>query len=224
MKRSMLGLPLHHQLPEFTKIMPIELVMPSNHLILCWPRLFLPPILPSISVFSNESALGTRCLKYWSFSFSMSPSNEHPGLISFTMDWLDLLAVQGTLKSLLQHHGSKESIFRCSAFFIVQITHPYITTGKAIALTGQTLLTKYCLCFLICCLSGVAAERSNPTSKEQQLHWCRKAKRSYSMFKVRRGGREEIPLIQGKRQWLLFARTAMKRCPMSKVRETQGRR
>ena len=206
------------------KLMSIESVMSSNHLILGHPLLFLPPILPSIKVFSSKSALCIRWPKYWSFSFSISPSNEHPGLISFTMDWLDLLAVQGTLKSLLQHHGSKESIFRCSAFFIVQITHPYITTGKTIALTGQTLLTKYCLCFLICCLSGVAAERSNPTSKEQQLHWCRKAKRSYSMFKVRRGGREEIPLIQGKRQWLLFARTAMKRCPMSKVRETQGRR
>ena len=108
----------------------IESVMPSNHLILCRPLLLLPPIPPSIRVFSNESTLRTRCPKYWSFSFSIIPSKEIPGLISFRMDWLDLLAVQGTLKSLLQHHSSKASILRCSAFFTVQLSHPYMTTGK----------------------------------------------------------------------------------------------
>ena len=107
------------------KLMPNELVMPSNHLILCCPLLLLPSILPSIRVFSNESALHIRWPKYWSFSFNISPSNEHPGLISLRMDWLDLLAVQGTLKSLLQHHSSKASILRCSAFFMVQLSHPY---------------------------------------------------------------------------------------------------
>ena len=106
----------------------IEWVMPSSHLILCRPLLPLPPIPPSIRVFSNESTLHMRCQKYWSYSFSISPSNAHPGLISFRMDWLDLLAVQGTLKSLLQHHSSKASILRCSAFFIVQLSHPYMTT------------------------------------------------------------------------------------------------
>ena len=116
------------------KPMSIESVMPSNHLILCCP-LFLPSIFPSIRVFSNESAFRIRCPKYWSFSFNISPSNEHPGLISFRMDWLDLFAVQGTLKNILQHHSSKASILRCSAFFIVQLSHPYMTTGKTIALT-----------------------------------------------------------------------------------------
>ena len=115
--------------------MSIELVMPSNHLILCCPLLLLPSIFPSIRVFSNESALHIRWPKYWSFSFNISPTNEHPGLISFRMDWLDLLAVQGTLKNLLQHHSSKASILRCSAFFIVQLSHLYMTTGKTIALT-----------------------------------------------------------------------------------------
>ena len=119
--------------------------MPSSHLILCHPLLLLPPILPSIRVFSNESAVRMRWPKYWSFSFNISPSNEHPGLISFRMDWLDLLAVQGTLNSLLQHHSSKASILRRSAFFTVQISHPYMTTGKTIALTGQTLLGKVML-------------------------------------------------------------------------------
>ena len=117
------------------KLMSIELVMPSNHLILCRPLLLLPSIFPSIRVFSNESALHIRWPKYWSFSFNISPSNEHPGLISFRMDWLDLLAAQGTLKSLLQHHSSKASVHRCSAFFIVQLSHPYMITGKTIALT-----------------------------------------------------------------------------------------
>jgi len=112
------------------KPMSTELVMPSNHLILCCPLLLLPSIFPSTRVFSNESALRMRWPKYWSFSFSISPSNEHSGLISFRMDWLDLLAVQGTLKSLLQHHSSKASTLRCSAFFIVQLSHPYMTTGK----------------------------------------------------------------------------------------------
>ena len=117
------------------KPMSIELVMPSNRLTLCRPLLLLPSIFPSIRVFSNESALRIRWPKYWSFSFNISPSNEHPGLISFRMDWLDLLAVQGTLKSLLQHHSSKASILRRSAFFIVQLSHPYKTTGKTIPLT-----------------------------------------------------------------------------------------
>ena len=115
--------------------MSIEPVLPSSHLILCCPLLLLPSVFPSIRVFSNESALRIRWPKYWSFSFSVSPSNEHPGLIFFRMDWLDLLAVQGALKSLLQHHSSKASILRRSAFFIVQLSHPYITTGKTIALT-----------------------------------------------------------------------------------------
>ena len=117
------------------KLMSIESVMPSNHLILHHPLLLLPPIFPSIRVFSNESALRIRWSKYWSFSFNISPSNEYPGLISFRMDWLDLLAVQETLKSLLQHQSSKASILLCSAFFVVQLSHPYMTTGKTIALT-----------------------------------------------------------------------------------------
>ena len=116
--------------------------MPSNHLILCHPLLLLSSIFPSIKVFSNQSTLRIRWPKYWSFSFNISPSNEHPGRISFRMDWLDLLAVQGTLKSLLQHHSSKASILRCSAFFIAQLSHPYMTTGKAIALTRQTFFDK----------------------------------------------------------------------------------
>ena len=116
------------------KPMSIESVMPSNHLILCRPLLLLPSIFPSLRVFSNELALRIRWPKYWSFSFSISPSNEHPGLISFRMGWLDLLAVQGTLKSLLQHHTSKASILRHSAFFIVQLSHPYMTTGKTTSL------------------------------------------------------------------------------------------
>ena len=120
------------------KLMSIELVMPSNHLILCRPLLLLPSIFPSIRVFSNESVLHIRWPKYWSFSFSISPSNEYSWLISFRMDWLDLLAVQGTLKSLLQHHSLKASILQCPAFFIIQLSHPYTTTGKTIALTTQT--------------------------------------------------------------------------------------
>ena len=129
------GLPVHHQLPEFTQIMSIESLMPSSHLILCRPLLLLPPIPPSIGVFSNESTLCVRWPKYWSFSFSISPSNDHPGLISLRIDWLDLLAVQGTLKSLLQHHSSKASILWHSAFCTVQLSHAYMTTGKTIPLT-----------------------------------------------------------------------------------------
>ena len=120
----------------------IELVMPSSHLILCRSLLLLPPVLPSIRVFSSESTLRIRWPKYWSFSFNISPSNKHPGLISFRMDWLDLLAVQGTLKSLLQHHSSKASTLQHSGFFIVQLSHPYMTTGKTIALTRQTSVDK----------------------------------------------------------------------------------
>ena len=122
--------------------MSIESVMPSSHLILCRSLFLLPPIPPSIRVFSNESTLGIWWPKYWSFSFSINPTNEHPELISFRMDWLDLLAVQGTLKSLLQHHSSKASILQRSAFFTVQLSHPYMTTGKTIALTRQTFVGK----------------------------------------------------------------------------------
>ena len=133
---SMPGLPVHHQLPELLKLMSIESVMPSNHLILCCPLLLPLSIFSSIRVFSNESVLCIRWPKYWSFSFSIGPSNEY-SWISFRMDWLDLLAVQG---SLLQHHSSKVSILWCSAFFIVQLSHPYMTTGKTIALTRRTFV------------------------------------------------------------------------------------
>ena len=138
------GLPVHHQLPELSlpKLMSTELSMPPNHLILCHPLLLLPSIFPSIRVFSNESAHHIRWPKYWSFSFSISPSNEHPGLISFRMDWLDLLAVQGTLKSLLQYHSSKASILRHSTFFTIQLSHPYMATGKTLALTRWTSVDK----------------------------------------------------------------------------------
>ena len=133
---SMPGFSAHHQLTS------IESVMPSNHLILCCPLLLPPSIFSSIRVFSNESVLLIRWTKYWSFSFSISPSNEHPGLISFRMDWLDLLSVQGPLKSLLQRHSLKASILRHSAFFTVQLSHPYMTTGKIITLTRQTFVGK----------------------------------------------------------------------------------
>ena len=128
--------------PGVNRLMSIESVMPSSHLILCCPLLLLPPIPPSIRVLSSESTLRMRWLKYWSFSFSIIPSKEIPGLISFRMDWLDLLAVQGILKSLLKHHSSKASILQRSAFFTVQLSHPYMTTGKTIALTRRTLLAK----------------------------------------------------------------------------------
>ena len=133
--------------------------MPSSHLILCRPLLLLPPIPPSIRVFSSESTLHMRWPKYWSFSFSIIPSKEHPGLISFRMDWLDLLAVQGTLKCLLQHHSSKASILRCSAFFIVQLSHPYMTTGKTIALTRRTFVGRV-MSLLLNMLSAAAAAKS----------------------------------------------------------------
>ena len=142
MNCSMPGLPVHHHSRSLGKLMSIESVMLTNHLILCRPLLLLPSVFPSIRVFSNESTLRMRWPKYWSFSFSISPSNEHPGLLSFRMDWLDLLAVQGTLKRLLQHHSSKASIFWCSAFFTVQLSHPYMTIGKTIALTRRTFVGK----------------------------------------------------------------------------------
>ena len=131
-----------HNLPEFAQLMPIESVVSSNHLILFRPLLLLPSVFPSIMVFSIESALRIRWPKYWSFSFSISPSNEYSGLISFSIDWLDLLAVQGTLKGLLQYHSSKASVLRHSAFFMVQLSHPYMTTGKTIGLTKQTFVSK----------------------------------------------------------------------------------
>ena len=136
------GLPVHHQLPESTQTHVHRVSDAIQHLILCHPLLLLPSIFPSIRVFSNESALHIRWPKHWSFSFNISPSNEHPGLIFFRMDWLDLLAVQGTLKSLLQHHRSKASILQHSAFFIVQLSHPHMTTEKTIALTTWTFAGK----------------------------------------------------------------------------------
>ena len=150
-------LPVHHQLPAFTQngLMSVESVMPSNHLTLCRPLLLSPSIFPSIRVFSSESVLRIRWPKYWSFSFSISPSNEYSGLTFFRMDWLDLLAVQGPLKSLLQHHSSKESILWCSAFFIVQHSHPYMTTGKTIALTRRTFVGKV-ISLLLTMLSAAA--------------------------------------------------------------------
>ena len=133
------GLPVHHQLPEFTQTHVYRVGNAIRPSILCCSLLLLPPIPPSIRVFSNESTLRTRWPKYWSFSFSIIPPKEHPGLISFRMDWLDLLAVQGTLKSLLQHHSSKASILQCLAFFTFQLSHPHMTTGKTIALTSTDL-------------------------------------------------------------------------------------
>ena len=150
MNRSTLGLPVHHSWSS-PKPLFIESMMPSNHLILCRPLLPLS-IFPSIRVFSSELLLHIRWPKYWSFSFSISPSNEYSGLISFRMDWLDLLAIQGTLKNLLQHHSSKASILRCSAFFIVQLSHPYMTTGKTIALIRRTFVDKVMSLLSICCL------------------------------------------------------------------------
>ena len=139
---SMPGFPVYQQLPELTQTISIRSVMPSNHLIACRPLLLLPSILPSITVFSSEWVLCIRWPKYWRFSFSISHSNEYSGLISFRIDWLDLLAVQGTLKSLLQHHSSTASILWCSAFFMVQLSHPYMTTEKTIALTRWTFVGK----------------------------------------------------------------------------------
>ena len=134
------------------KLMSVESVMPSNHLVLCRPLLLLPSIFPSIRVFPKESVLHVRWPEYWSLSFSISPSNEYSGLISLRMDWLDLLAVQGTLKSLLQHHSSKAPILQHSAFFIVQLSHPHMTTGKTIALTRQTFVGKVMSLLFNCCL------------------------------------------------------------------------
>ena len=142
MNLSMPGLPVHHQLPQSTQPMSIESVMPSNHLILCRPLLLLPSIFPSIRVFSNESALHMRWPKYWSFSFNICPSNEYSGLISFRMDWLDPLSVQGTLKSLLLNNSSKGSVLQGSDFLMVQLSHPNMTTGKTIALTIWTFFSK----------------------------------------------------------------------------------
>ena len=151
------------------KLMSIKSVMPSSHLILRRPLLFLPPIPPSTRVFSNESTLRMRWPKYWSFSFSIIPSKEIPGLISFRMDWLDLLAVQGTLKSLLQHHSSKASILQHSAFFIVQLSHPYMTTGKTIALTRQTFVGKV-MSLLLNMLSRLVITFL-PRSKHPLISW-----------------------------------------------------
>ena len=149
--------------------MSFQLVIPSNHLILCHPLLLLPSIFPSIRVFSSESVLHIRCPKCWSFSFNINPSNEHPGLISFRMDWLDLLAVQGTLKSLLQQHSSKSSTLQRSAFFIVQLSHPYMTTGKTIALTRQTFVGKV-MCQLFNMLSRLVITFL-PRSKRLLISW-----------------------------------------------------
>ena len=134
--------PVHHHLRSFLKLMSIKSVVPSNHFVLCHSLLLLPSFFPSIRVFSNELGLCIQCPKYWSFSFSISPSSKYSGLLSFRIDWFDLLAVQGTLKSLLQHHSSKASIFQHSAFFMVQLSHPYMTTGKTIALTKWTFVDK----------------------------------------------------------------------------------
>ena len=180
--------------------------MPSNHLILCLSLLLLPPIPPSIRVFSNESTLRMRWPKYWSFSFNISPSNENPGLISFRMDWLDLLAVQGSLKSLLQHHSSKASIFQRSAFFTIQLSHPYMTTGKTIALTRQIVGKVMSLLFNM--LSRLVITFL-PRSKRLLISWLQSP--------------SAVVFIQGKEQWLLFAGAAVKRYPTSKVRETQVR-
>ena len=153
------------------KLMSIELVMPSSHFILCCPLLLLPPIPPSIRAFSNESTLRIRWPKYWSFSFSIIPSKEIPGLISFRMDWLDLLEVQGTLKSLLQHHSSKASILRRSVFFTVQLSHPYMTTGKTIALTRRTFVGKV-MSLLFSMLSRLVITFL-PRSKRLLISWLK---------------------------------------------------
>ena len=169
MNRSTPGLPVHHQLQSLLKSMSVESVMPSSHLILCCHPLLLPSIPPSIRVFSNESALHIRWPKYWSFSFSISPSNEHPGLISFRMDCLDLLAVQGALKSLLQRHSSKASILLCSAFFIVQLSHPYMTTEETIALTRWTFVGK--VMFLLFNMFSRLVITFLPRSKSLLISW-----------------------------------------------------
>ena len=169
MNRSTLGLPVHHQLPEFTQSHVHQVgdaIQPSHPLS---PLLLLPPIPTSIRVFSNESTLRMRWPKYWSFNFGIIPSKEHPGLVSFRMDWLDLLAVQGTLKSLLQHHSSNASILQCSAFFTVQLSHPYVTTGKTIALTRRTFVGKV-MSLLLNVLSRLVIS-SLPRSKHLLISW-----------------------------------------------------
>ena len=165
---SMPGLPVHHRLLELAQT-HVHWVSDTIHLILCCPLLFLPSIFPRIRIFSNESDLPIRWPKYWSFGFSISPSNEHSGLISFRMDWLNLLAVQGTLKSLLQHHSSNASILWCSAFFIVQISHPHMTTGKTIALTRQTSVSKV-MSLLLNILSSLITAFL-PGSKHLLISW-----------------------------------------------------
>ena len=151
------------------KLISIESVMPSNHLILCHPLLLLPSVFPSIKLFSNESVLCIRWPQYWSFNFSISPSNEHPGLTSFRNDWFDLLAVQGSLKSLLQYHSSKASILQCSAFFIVQLSHPYMTTGKTIVLSRWTFVGK--VVSLLCNMLSRLVTAFLPRSKHLLISW-----------------------------------------------------
>ena len=170
MNRSIPGLPVHQNSWSLPKLRSTDSVMPSNHLILCHPLLHLPSIFPSIRVFSNESALCIRWPTYWHFSFNISPSSEHPGLISFRMDWLDLLAVQVTLKSLLQNHSSKASI-HCSAFFTVQFSHPYMTIGKTIALTRRTFVGKV-MSLLFNMLSRLVITFL-PRSKHLLISWLR---------------------------------------------------
>ena len=163
------SMPVHHQLLwSLLKLMSIESLVPSNHLILCCPLLLLPSIFPSIRVFSNELNLHIRWPKYWSFSFSISPSNEYSELISFRTDWFDLLAVQETLKSLLQHHSSKASVFWCSAFFMMQLSHPYMTTGKTIALTRWTFVGKVMSLFFMLSRLVIAFL---PRSKRLLISW-----------------------------------------------------
>ena len=163
------GFPVHHQLLEPTQLMSIESVIPSNHLTLCHPLLLPPSIFSSFGVFSNESVLHIRWPKYWSFSFNISSSSEYSGLISFRMDWLDLLAVQGILKSLLQHHSSKASVLQHSAFFMVQLSHPYMTTGKTIALTRRTFVGK---AILGCVYPFTCSESSRTPGTSVALSKC----------------------------------------------------
>ena len=163
------GFPVHHQRPKPIQTHVHHVVMPSSHLMLCHPLLLLSSIFPSIRVFTNESVLCIRWLNYWSFSFNISPSNKYSGLISFRMDWFDLLAVQGTLKSLLQHHSSKASILRCSFFFIVKISHPYMTTAKTIALTRWTFVGKVMSLFFNMLSRLVITFR--PRSKRLLISW-----------------------------------------------------
>ena len=169
MNCSMPGFPVYHQSWSLLKLKSIKLVMPSNYLILCHPLLLLPSVFTSIRVFSSESGLCIRWPKYWSCSFRISPSNEYSGLISFRIDWLDLLAVQGTLKSLLQHHSSKASILQCSDFLIVQLSHPYVTTGKTIALTRWNFVGK--VMFLLFNMLSVFVIAFLPRSKHLLTSW-----------------------------------------------------